>query len=114
MNGEIHKSGIAGQLYVQPLAYDAGAALGAAMVYAMEAGDDCRFHMDHLYWGPGYSSDHVETVLTRNKLPYRRCPDIERVTAKMLAEGKIIGWFQGRLEAGPRALGNRSNPGRSA
>ena len=108
MNGEIHKSGIAGQLYVQPLAYDAGAALGAAMVYAMEAGDDCRFHMDHLYWGPGYSSDHVETVLTRNKLPYRRCPDIERVTAKMLAEGKIIGWFQGRLEAGPRALGNRS------
>lgn len=108
MNGEIHKAGIAKNFFVQPIAYDAGTALGAAMVQAVEKGDDCRFVMDHLYWGPDYSDEEIEVVLKRNRLSYVRSDKIEQIAAGMLANGKIIGWFQGRLEAGLRALGGRS------
>jgi carbamoyltransferase len=108
MNGEIHRQELARRLFVQPLAHDAGSALGAAQALAMERGDDSRFTMDHLYWGPDYGDAEIEAVLRRNRIPFRRSPDIAAAAAKLIAAGQIVGWFQGRMEAGPRALGGRS------
>jgi carbamoyltransferase len=108
MTGALHQSGIAERLFVQPLSYDAGAALGAAMLAAEDAGDDCRFSMEHLQYGPAYDDAAIESVLRRNGLAYERCPDIAEAAAALVAEGKVVGWFQGRMEAGPRALGGRS------
>jgi carbamoyltransferase len=108
MNGEIHKQGVAQQLFVQPIAYDGGVSLGAAQVVANEKGDDCRFLLDHLYWGPEYSDAEIEAVLELNRVAYRRSEQPAEEAARLIAEGQIVGWFQGRLECGPRALGGRS------
>lgn len=78
------------------------------MLAARDAGDDCRFVMDHVQYGPEYDDAAIEAVLRRNGLRYRRCADIADTAAAMIADGKVIGWFQGRMEAGPRALGGRS------
>jgi carbamoyltransferase len=108
LNGRIHQAGLADHFFVQPLSYDAGVALGAAMVLSQAKGQDCRFEMEHLYWGPEFSDEQIETVLQRSKVSYQKIADPARRTAQMIAEGQIVGWFQGRLEAGPRALGGRS------
>ncbi len=108
MNGEIHRRGIAREIFIQPIAYDGGVSLGAAMVAAMERGDDCRFTMDHLYWGPDYSNEKIEALLKANRVPHRLSGCAAEEGARMIAEGKIVGWFQGRMECGPRALGARS------
>ena len=108
MTGMLHRERIADHLFVQPLSYDAGGAMGAAMLAARDAGDDCRFVMDHVQYGPEYDDAAIEAVLRRNGLRYRRCADIADTAAAMIADGKVIGWFQGRMEAGPRALGGRS------
>ncbi len=108
MNGEIHKAGIARELFVQPIAYDGGVSLGAAQVVAARGGDDPRFRLDHLYWGPEYGDDEIEAALRLSRVAYRRSSDVAEDGARLLAEGKIVGWFQGRMECGPRALGGRS------
>lgn len=108
MNGHIQQAGLAQQLFVQPLSYDAGVALGAAMVLSQQKGVDCRFEMKHLFYGPEYAPIAIEAVLLRSKVAFRKIDNIAGETAKLLAEGKIVGWFQGRMEAGPRALGGRS------
>jgi carbamoyltransferase len=107
-NGVIHNSGIAENIFVQPVSYDTGAALGAALEVAMQKGDDCRFKMEHAFYGTSYTDDEIRTVLDRNKIKYTQRDDIAAFGAKMIKEGKIIGWFQGRMEAGARALGGRS------
>lgn len=96
------------RLYVQPASHDAGTALGAALEVAAQYGAAAPFAMDHAYWGPEYSAEEIETVLKEGKVAYERCEDIADAAADLLARGKIIGWFQGRMEWGPRALGNRS------
>jgi carbamoyltransferase len=108
MTGALHGEGIADHLFVQPLSYDAGVALGAAMLAAEQAGDDSRFPMEHLQYGPSYDDAAIEAVLRRNGLRYRRSEDIAEDAAALVADGKVVGWFQGRMEAGPRALGGRS------
>jgi carbamoyltransferase len=108
MNGEIHRRGVADEIFVQPLAYDGGVSLGAAQALAAERGDDPRFTMDHLYWGPGYAADRIEADLRASRVPYRRSDRVAPEAARMIADGKIVGWFQGRMEGGPRALGGRS------
>lgn len=108
MNGEIHKAGIADEIFVQPVSHDGGVSLGAALVVAMAGGDDARFRMEHAYWGPEYSNDRIEASLKANRVPYRRVADLAEEGARRLVDGQIIGWFQGRLECGPRALGARS------
>lgn len=95
-------------VYIQPAASDSGAALGAALEAAHRFGDTPASKMIHAYWGPGYSNEQIETVLKESKMPYTRPESITDVVAKLIAEGKIVGWFQGRMELGPRALGNRS------
>jgi len=108
MTGVLHREGIADRLFVQPLSYDAGVALGAAMLAAEQAGDDCRFAMEHLQYGPDFDDAAIEAVLCRNGLRYRRSDDVADDAAALVAGGKVVGWFQGRMEAGPRALGGRS------
>ncbi len=64
--------------------------------------------MDHAYWGPGYTDDEIEKFMKWAKVPYRKAENIAEAAAAILAEDKIIGWYQGRMEFGPRALGSRS------
>lgn len=97
-------------IWVQPASGDAGTALGAALwVEAKARGNNKKiFSMDHCYWGPEYTDEEVEQFLKWTKVPYRKLENVAKETAKILAEDKIIGWFQGRMEFGPRALGSRS------
>jgi carbamoyltransferase len=97
-------------IWVQPAAGDAGTALGAALWIDVRERKATRrsFVMDHAYWGPEYSDDAIEKFLKWCKVPYRRLDNAAREAAAMLAEDKIIGWYQGRMEFGPRALGSRS------
>ena len=64
--------------------------------------------MDHAFLGPAYDDDEIEAFLQWSKLPYRRLDNVAEETADILAQDKVIGWFQGRMEFGPRALGARS------
>src|SRR5207237_7005766 len=66
------------------------------------------YQMDHAFLGPAYTDDEIESFIRWAKLPYRRLTDIAAEAADLLAQDKVIGWFQGRMEFGPRALGARS------
>jgi len=110
MNAYLRDHGPFDDIWVQPAAGDAGTALGAALwtdVLERKA-EDRRFVMDHAYWGPEYTDDDIEKFLRWCKVPYRKLSNVAKETAEILAEDKIIGWFQGRMEFGPRALGSRS------
>lgn len=108
MNAKILALPFVKNIFIQPAAHDAGCALGAAFEAYSRLGGKIDFVMEHAYWGPEYSNQEIEQVLKESKLRYRRCEDIEEDTARLLSKGKIVGWFQGRMEIGPRALGNRS------
>ena len=97
-------------IWVQPASGDAGTALGAALWADIQLRKNAAkaFTMDHCYWGPEYTDEEVEKFLQWTKVPYRKLNDVAKETAAILADDKIIGWFQGRMEFGPRALGSRS------
>ena len=95
-------------IFVQPAATDGGAALGAALEASAQAGDKPDFKMTHAYWGPGFGNEEIEKVLKEIRMPYTKPASITDAAADLVAAGKIVGWFQGRAEIGPRALGNRS------
>jgi carbamoyltransferase len=109
LNAVIRDKGPFKNIWVQPAAGDAGTALGAAMWIDRKftAGDPIQV-MEHAYWGPSYSDADVETLLQWMKIPYKRLNNVAAETATLLAQNKVIGWFQGRMEFGPRALGSRS------
>jgi carbamoyltransferase len=110
MNARLRDAGIFDQVWVQPAAGDAGTALGAALyVDARERPAEKRsWSMKHAYLGPGFADDEIESFLKWAKLPYRKLDDVAQETAKLLEDDQVIGWFQGRMEYGPRALGARS------
>ena len=109
MNARVRDAGGFRSVWVQPAAGDAGTALGAALWTDWQSRGRVRaWHMDHAYLGPSYGDEEIEAFLRRGKLPYRRLNDVARETAAILARDKIVGWFQGRMEFGPRALGARS------
>ncbi len=108
LNGFIARSGRVRNLFIQPASQDSGTALGAAMIASKEAGYDPRFKMVHAFWGPGFSNEQIERALRTAKVQHARVADPASVAAQYLAEGKIIGWFQGCMEIGARALGARS------
>ena len=115
-NGKIFDHTSFERVYVDPAAGDAGLAVGAAFyVWHQLLRKPRAFAMDHAYWGPGYSQQEMRraveaSVVSRGGFTSAELPDAElmRRTAEMIAGGKIVGWYQGRAEWGPRALGNRS------
>ncbi len=97
------------QLYVQPAAHDAGTAIGAAYFIWNQTLDNlARTPMDHAYYGPAYDDAALEKALKARNLTYSREDNIEARVAKLLTDDNIVSFFQGRMEVGPRALGNRS------
>lgn len=131
MNARLRDAGIFDELWIQPAAGDAGTALGAALwIDARERrtvqdapvpegpGDQAELSlaprtwtMEHAYLGPDYDDESIESLLRWAKLSYRKLGDTEAIaeaTAALLERNAIIGWFQGRMEFGPRALGARS------
>jgi carbamoyltransferase len=108
-NGKIQASGIADHIFVQPAASDDGVALGAVFAPYLDGGGRLPMNpLRHAYLGPEFSDVEIEKSLRTYKLRATKLGDIAATTAELLANGKIIGWFQGRMEFGPRALGHRS------
>ena len=88
---------------------DAGTAIGAAYyIWNQILNKKRNFIYNHAFWGPEYSNQEIEKILDENQMSYKKVDNIEKETAKLLSQKKIVAWFQGKLEFGPRALGNRS------
>src|SRR6267142_224514 len=108
-NGRIAASGLVEKIFVQPAASDDGVALGAALAHYLENGGRLpNTAMRHAYFGPSFDDAAIETALRTYKLSYTRLDDPAGTAAELLSQRKILGWFQGRMEFGPRALGSRS------
>jgi carbamoyltransferase len=115
-NGKIFDNTPFEQVYVQPAAGDAGLAVGAAFyVWHQILGKPRSFAMDHAYWGPEYSQEEIRRSIDSTGLAEKgyaiaelKEEELMKRAAAIIADGKILGWFQGRAEWGPRALGNRS------
>jgi carbamoyltransferase len=110
-NGKILDQTPFRHLYIQPAASDAGTSIGAAYhVYHQVLGKPRRFVMDHAYLGPSFGAERCRLALDEAGVTYSDLTYDEAIerTARALAEGKVVGWFQGKMEFGPRALGNRS------
>jgi len=105
------------EVFIQPAAGDDGGALGAAsfMAYGL-LGEPLPGPMTHAYYGPGFSNDEVEQFLVSHNIPHQKYDEeaMCQESAKLLANNKVIGWFQGRQEFGPRSLGHRSIIGNPA
>ncbi|MBL1434034.1 carbamoyltransferase [Candidatus Wolfebacteria bacterium] len=107
-NSRLLEQDFCDDLFIQPAAHDGGIALGAAMEVSAMVGDNPDMTLIHAYWGPGFSNDEIEKVLKESKVNYKYHKNIEEITARYVTDGKMVGWFQGRMEMGPRALGNRT------
>lgn len=110
-NGKIFEKTPFTEIYIPPASYDAGTAIGAAFwISNMVLGNKRDFVMTSPYWGPEFSAGDIEAVLRKEGVQYEKLNDEElfKRTARDIVDGKIVGWFQGRTEWGPRALGNRS------
>ncbi|UUN29704.1 carbamoyltransferase C-terminal domain-containing protein [Streptomyces sp. FIT100] len=108
LNGKLMRMPEVHDLFVQPLAGDQGVSLGAAVWVAAQEGDRIRPMQGSVAWGPQWSPDEIRRVLDASGTAYTEPADIAVATAEILAAGGVSGWFQGRAEGGPRALGNRS------
>lgn len=116
-NGIVVRSGLFEDVWIQPSANDGGLALGAAFsVWHEDCAGGREFTMEHAYYGPGFTDERIREVLEVSKLPFTEIEDPATFAGDLVASDRIVGWFQGRMEAGPRALGNRSilvNPKRA-
>ena len=108
-NGKIAASGIVDNIFVQPAASDDGVALGAALAPFLDGGQRLPLKpMRHAYLGPCFDDGAIENALSTYKIRGSRLSDPAATAAEFLSQGKILGWYQGRMEFGPRALGSRS------
>ncbi len=114
-NGRLHREGLYNDIWIQPAAGDAGGALGSALFVWYQLLDRPRQvsahdHQKGSFLGPRYDSGEIEEFLKKNQIPYTRLSQDEIImkTAELLNEGNVIGWFNGKMEFGPRALGHRS------
>jgi carbamoyltransferase len=109
MNGRIAQEGLFRRVFVPPPAGDAGAAIGAAMyIHHQRPGRRRGSPLVHPYWGPSYTTQECQDAARHADVPSRRVEDPAAEAAKLVADGKVVGWFQGAMEMGPRALGARS------
>jgi carbamoyltransferase len=108
MNGSLLASAGVDRMFGFPACHDAGSAIGAAMYVAQEGGDTIQRELRSAQLGPEFSNDEIRDILEFSKVSFTAHDDIAARTAGLLVEGKLIGWFQGRMEMGPRALGGRS------
>ncbi|MCL4695130.1 MAG: carbamoyltransferase, partial [Candidatus Hydrogenedentes bacterium] len=109
MNGRLLRESPFDEIYVQPASGDDGTGLGAAFqLHHQLTGNGRGYVMDDARIGPSFTNDDIREFLDRAKIPYETPGNLVERTAELLAEGDIVGWFQGRMEFGPRALGSRS------
>jgi carbamoyltransferase len=111
MNGKIPLHTPFKEIFIQPAAGDSGTAVGVCYyIHNMILHQPRSFVMEHAYTGPEFGEGQIEQALNQSGLAYRKLTDREltKVAAQAIADGKVVGWFQGRMEFGPRALGNRS------
>lgn len=115
-NGKVHLSTPYKNVYIQSAAGDAGGAIGAAIEAGKRRGTDGKdFVMSHSYWGPSFGDDEIQRLLNSNMGDLASCSieklpleDLVEIVSDEIIDGQVIGWFQGAMEWGPRALGNRS------
>lgn len=107
MNKEIVELPAVDEYFIQPIANDAGVSLGAGWASSSISPADIA-EWEDVYFGKEYSNSYIESVLNESKVEYFEPDDVIEYTATRLADGELIGWFQGRMELGARALGNRS------
>jgi len=117
-NGKVRRMTPFRRIYVQAAAGDAGGAIGAAFAIWHKSGGKRDFVMDHAYWGPSFGAEEISQLIEAHssELLAAGCTiekisdegELCRRTAAAIADGQVVGWFQGRMEWGPRALGNRS------
>lgn len=109
MNGRLAREGPFDEIFIPPPVGDGGTSLGAALhVHQTLLGGRRPEPLTHAYWGPSYDSAACRAAADRRGLSYRVSETPALDAAKMVADGKVVGWFQGRIEMGPRALGARS------
>ena len=109
LNGKIEASGLFNRIYVQPASGDAGLAIGACYLLDRRYSSEARAKkVSHYYLGSKFGSGQIETALRAKGIQYSEPEDLIGLVASYLAKGKVVGWFQGQAEFGPRALGNRS------
>jgi len=107
LNKRVRESPAVDDLFVQPVSHDGGLVLGAGMLESTPAATT-PWNGGSAYLGPDYDAADVAATFDANKLDYERPDDLAGTVAAALADGQLVGWFQGRTEMGPRALGNRS------
>lgn len=108
-NGKLLSGAVADEMWLFPASGDAGLSVGAALLCSRDEGDLRRVRVDSPYWGPEFSDyDIEESLRPLNGISYRQPENLSGEVARLIAAGNVIGWFQGRMEIGPRALGNRS------
>jgi carbamoyltransferase len=108
-NTTLQRSGLFEQIYVPPAPSDAGTAIGSALVACREVGfRGASSPVRSAQLGPSFGTQEIERALEGSGLRFERSPNIHEAVAEMLADGKVVAWFRGRLEFGPRALGGRS------
>ena len=108
LNSKIFKQKYIENIFPNPLCSDSGAAAGSALIADTKLNKSKIKPLISLSLGPDYKDKYIENLLKENKIKFYKPKNLYSYTAKLLAQKKIVGWFQGRMEAGPRALGNRS------
>jgi len=108
MNQKLAESGLFDAVYIPPIAGDAGLALGCALLLAKRGSADQPARLPSAALGPAYDDDAIAAALEEVGAPYRKVGDPATEAAEAIAQGKIVGWYQGRMEYGARALGHRS------
>jgi len=108
MAGRLRQEDFVDQVFVPYCSSDLGLSLGSAMVHSKNSGIKLDSRLDSPFWGPSFNNDFIEGILKECKLKYKKVEKVGDIVAKLLAEQKIVGWFQGRGEVGARALGSRS------